>query len=287
MIITAGGVLSQYIIPPSWIPLGWSGFVFGLLLVYGLGLIAFLATFGLIPLRNYVRRSRLAGQETLRWYGVFGFLGFVLAFISLTVLLVLEPARTEELLSRQNPVIQAATSDPLFYILFSILFVGFVEETLFRGYVLGSVLHLDGTRRWPLHVLWTSVLFGAVHLYYAQTYFEVSVVYYVQLVTLAMAFSYIYVYSGGNILLPALLHGVFDALSFLSLAPGFYNVSAAGRYILLFGCAFVALGLYLKDGHWPVASWDGRKEVPAGAWPPTPPPAPWAAPNNPSPPPLI
>ncbi len=274
VVATAAGVLSQYVIPSSWIPAGLVGFVLGLLLVYGVGLAAFFLLFGITPLRNFFRRSGLAGVETVRWYGVFGFLGFILAFVLLIAYLAIEPHRAEELISRQTQVIQAASSEPLFYILFSIFFVGFVEETLFRGYVLGTVLHLRGTRSWSIHALWTSFLFAGVHLYYAQTYLEVSPVYYAQLVTLALAFSYIYIYSGGNLLLPALLHGAFDAISFLSLAPGMLEASAVIRYALLFGCAFVALSLYARQGRFPRPQWEGRQEILPGYWPPGVPPEP-------------
>ena len=267
---TAAAVISQYFIPSSWIPGGWLGFVLGLLLVYGIGLALFFAFFRLKPLRNYVRRPRLGAKETARWYGIFGLLGLFLALALAVVYFAFEPTRTKDLLEKSTPVIQAGSANPLFYILFSIFFVGFTEETLFRGYLLGSILSIEGTRRWQLHALWTSLLFGGIHIYYAQTYLEISPIFYVRLVTLGLVFSYAYVYSGGNILFIALLHGAFDATAFLQLVPSMTNLAAGLSYLLLFGCGAYALVRYLQQNGFPQPTWDGSPLVGPGEWPPLP-----------------
>lgn len=264
---TVIGVLSQYIIPSSWVPSGLAGTILGLLLAYGVGLAAFALAFGVRPLRNYVRRNGLGASEAFRWYGLFSLLSLLLVIALTVVYVAVEGPRFEQLLNQPNPVVQEASSNPVFYILLSLLVVGFAEETIFRGYILGTVLTLDGTRRWTVHAVWTSLLFAGVHLYYLQTYLEASPIFYVQIATLGLAFSYAYVLSGGNVIFIALLHGAFDAVTFLGLTTVGTDVTVALHYAIVLLAALWALYLYVKRGPVP-DSWDGRSEVTAAEWPP-------------------
>ncbi len=244
--VTVAGVLSQYVVPAGWFPAGWAGFALSLFQVYGFGLLAFYWAFRAAPLRNFGRHMGVGVREGLRWYGVFGVLGLVLAVVLTNIYLKLDP-RTGELLSRITPVIQEGSQNTVFFILFSIFFVGFVEETLFRGYVFGGALRALGTRNWGWTALWTSLLFAGVHLYYAQTYLEVSPIYYVRIVTLGLAFSFAYYHSRGNLLVVALLHGGFDAMSFGSLFPGALGTAFLALSLLfLLACGLYALVLHLR-----------------------------------------
>lgn len=274
---TVGGVLSQYVIPDSWVPPGIAGLVFGLFLAYGIGFIAFFLAFGVRPLRNFVRRNGPGAREAFRWYGIFTLVGLLLAILLIMAFTVIEPHRLATLEQKETPVIQAGASNPLFYIILSVIVVGFAEETIFRGYILGTLLTLNGTKNWRVHAIWTSVLFASVHLYYYQTYDEVSLIYYAQIVTLGVAFAYAYVLSGGNILFIALLHGGFDAVSFLSLAAGGQDWSAALHYVIILLAAIWALYLYTYHKQ-ERDEWDGHPEVTAEHWPPQPIPqvTPWS-----------
>jgi len=252
-------------------PAGWAGYILDLIIVYGLGLLAFFLAFGVRPLRNYVRRLDLSAREGFRWYGTFALIGILLAFALAIGYVAVDYSRYTELIHQTTNVQNAGAANPLFYILFSLFFVGFVEETLFRGYVFGTLLTIFGTKRWRVYAVWTSLLFAGVHLYYAQTYLEVSPIYYVQLVALGLAFSYTYALSGGNLLVIALIHGGFDAISFFSLtsAGKTDNIALVLSYGLVFCSALWALVLYLRNPS-PRDSWDGAPEVTAQEWPPLP-----------------
>lgn|GEM_PF-1262653 len=244
--VTVVGVLSQYVIPTSWIPPGFAGFILGLLLVYGTGLAAFAWAFGAAPLRNSFRHSRRGLREGFRWYGIFGLLGLLSALVLAVLYTAFDP-RYPALIGRSTPVLQAGSQDPLFYIVFS-FFVGVVEETLFRGYLYGGLLRAAGTQRWAKGAVATSLVFTVVHVYYAMTYLEVSLLFYVRIFTLGLAFSFAYYRSGGNLWVIALLHGVFDATSFFGLySSETLTLSTALSLLLIAACALYALVLYVRE----------------------------------------
>jgi membrane protease YdiL (CAAX protease family) len=269
--IAAAGIISQYLIPSSWFPPGISGFVLDLFLVYGFGLMAFYIAFDTRPIRNFLERNKAGAREGFRWYGIFVLMGLLLAFALTAFYLAVDSSRYWDLMHKATNIQNAGASDPLFYILFSIFFVGFVEETLFRGYILGSLLTIVGTRNWRTYAVLTSLLFAGVHIYYAQTYMEVSPIYYAEIAAMGLAFSYTYVLSGGNILVIALLHGGYDALSFFSLTPlgKTDSIALVMIYVLLLASALWALSLYLRNPD-STDQWDGAAEVPPECWPPVP-----------------
>ena len=246
--LLVAGILSQYLVPAAWVLPGWGGFFEGLLLAYGIGAAGFLVFVGVGPLRNYFRHNRAGAREGFRWYGILGILSFVVVVLLTIVYLAVDP-RFDELLTKSSPVAQAGASDPYFYMLFSIP-VGFIEEGLFRGWLFGSVLTLDGTARWRGHALWTTLVFTGVHVYYAQTYLEVSPLFYVQIFLLGLAFAIAYYKSGGNLLVVALLHASFDVISFASFVN--QDVSLGAHYGLLVASALFAVALaYWKRGPQP------------------------------------
>ncbi len=242
--LLVAGILSQYLVPPAWVLPGWGGFFEGLFLAYGIGAIGFLVLVGIAPLRNYFRHNRAGAREGFRWYGILGVLSFVLVIGMTLVYLAVDP-RFEDLINKSTSVAEAGASDPYFYMLFS-LPVGFIEEALFRGWLFGGVLTLDGTSRWRGHALWTTLVFTGVHVYYGQTYLEVSPLFYVQIFLLGLAFAIAYYKSGGNLLVVALLHASFDVISFASFVN--QDVSLGAHYGLLGACALFALALAYWKG---------------------------------------
>ncbi len=242
--LLVAGILSQYVVPAAWVLPGWGGFFEGLFLAYGIGAIGFLVFVGIGPLRNYFRHNRAGAREGFRWYGILGVLSFVLVILLTVVYLAVDP-RFEQLLTKSTSVAEAGASDPYFYMLFSIP-VGFIEEALFRGWLFGGALTLDGTARWRGHALWTTLVFTGAHVYYAQTYLEVSPLFYVQIFLLGLAFAMAYYKSGGNLLVVALLHASFDVISFASFVD--QDVSLGAHYGLLAACALFALALALWEG---------------------------------------
>ncbi len=211
-VLLVAGVLSQYVLPPALVLPGWAGFAEGLALTYGVGGVAFYLLVGRRPLANYVRHNREGLKESVRWYGILGVLSLFVVLVLTALYSALDP-RFSELVNRSTSVSQAGASDPLFYMLFSVA-VGLIEEGLFRGWLFGGALTLDGTGRWKTHALWTTLVFTLVHVYYAQTYLEVSPLYYVQIFLLGLGFAIAYYRSGGNVLMIAALHALFDITSF-------------------------------------------------------------------------
>ena len=57
-------------------------------------------------------------------------------------------------------------------------------------------------------------MFASVHAYYAVTYGVASVLPFIDLITFGFAMAATYYWSGGNIMVPALIHGVYDATDF-------------------------------------------------------------------------
>jgi membrane protease YdiL (CAAX protease family) len=64
----------------------------------------------------------------------------------------------------------------------------------------------------------SSVLFAAVHLYYALTYGVASLIPFLDIIAIGMALAITYYRSGGNLLIPALIHGAYDATGFMAVA---------------------------------------------------------------------
>jgi membrane protease YdiL (CAAX protease family) len=95
---------------------------------------------------------------------------------------------------------------------------GPAEKYIFRGFVYGGLLNLFKGCHWLFLAFISSVLFALVHLYYAAVYGIASIIPFIDIVAIAMALSITYYLSGGNRLIPALIHGAFDATGFLAVA---------------------------------------------------------------------
>jgi len=100
----------------------------------------------------------------------------------------------------------------------SFLVVGPAEEYLFRGFVYGGLLNILKGRHWFSLAFISSLLFAAAHLYYAFVYGIASLVQFADLVTFGMAMAATYYLSGGNLLMPAMIHGAYDAAGFIGVA---------------------------------------------------------------------
>ncbi|HUJ78379.1 MAG TPA: type II CAAX endopeptidase family protein [Thermoplasmata archaeon] len=216
VVATVLAVVSQYWLPET-VPatrVVYGSLVGSLAVVYGLPILAFLLLVGVEPLRPFARSMGRASWEGLRWYGL---LSVVALFVSVALVLVYEavdPAALD-LLTRPNPVVESARAGPGFWIAFSFA-VGALEETIFRGWLFGFWRGRPGLP-WIVPAVGSSALFAGVHLYYGFTYGIASPIVYPDLFFLGLAFAAAVHYSGGNLVVVALLHGANDAASFLSL----------------------------------------------------------------------
>jgi membrane protease YdiL (CAAX protease family) len=213
--ITVLAILSQYFVPDAF-PLTrvvYGNLVGDLLVVYGIPVAAFTVLLGVGPLRRWRSQMRLAAWQGLRWYGLLSVLGLFLTLILAVIFLAVDPSALQTL-SRTPPPLVAAAGDPWFFVGLSFV-IGAIEEAIFRGWIFGFWRNRPGS--WLVPATWTSVLFAGLHLYYGSTYGIASVLVFPSLFLVGFAFAATYRVSSGNLAVPAVLHGAFDASAFLTI----------------------------------------------------------------------
>jgi membrane protease YdiL (CAAX protease family) len=244
LVVTVFSVLSQYFVPgaiPAVRPL-YANFLGDLFIVYGVPILVFAVLVGGRPLAGFVENSGRATVQGLAWYGTLSLLAIVVEIAMTIVYLIVDPAALN-LLKNTTPVIQAAASNPWFWIAFSFV-IGLVEEVIFRGWIFGYWLAKD-PGHWAWHAAWTSALFAGVHLYYGQTYGVAAPLIFPSLFFLGFAFAAAMRASGGNVLVVGILHGVNDAVAFYSLVSN--NQALALHYGIVFLGAAIAVVLFLRS----------------------------------------
>jgi len=245
--ITVGAVLSQYVVPQS-VPgaiVLYGNLPGDLFVVYGVPVIAFALLVGGAPLRDWSKRLGVATWEGLRWYGLLSLLALAVV-IGLTIVYELVDPAALELLNRPNPALQQAAGDPWFFVGFSFV-IGAFEETIFRGWIFGYWRDRPGS--WFVPATWTSVVFAGVHLYYGTTYGVAAPLIFPSLFLMGFALAAAYRFSGGNLVVPALLHGGNDATAFLTLINT--DVGVALHYLIILVGAVIGLIHYLRPSPGP------------------------------------
>jgi membrane protease YdiL (CAAX protease family) len=233
-------IASQYFVPQSWPA---SRAVYGSLLgdvavVYVLPVAAFAGLVGGGPLRGWRANLGKAGVVGLGWYGALEVLAVVVTVSVAIVYAVFDPDALK-LLGRPNPALQAAASDPWLYVGFSFV-VGAFEETIFRGWVFG---YWVGRRvAWVVPAVLSSALFAGLHVYYGTTYGVATPLILPTLFLVGFAFAATYRSTGGNLVVPAVLHGANDAAAYLTLIS--LAVGTAVHWTLILGGALVGLVYY-------------------------------------------
>ena len=159
----------------------------------------------------------------------------------LAVLLQYEPG-VIDLLNQPNPVLEVPQNVAWVMIFVSVLIIGPAEEFLFRGFMFGGLLSLTKGKYWFASAVFSSALFAIVHAYYAVTYGVASIIPFITVITFSIAMSITYYYSGGNLLVPILIHGLYDATGFLTVAVS-SEVGLAARGVMI--CVGVTIALYL------------------------------------------
>jgi membrane protease YdiL (CAAX protease family) len=242
VVITVGAVVSQYVVPqnvPGAVAL-YDNLPGDLFVVYGVPVLAFAFLVGGAPLRDWSKRMKLATWEGLRWYGLLSLLALLVVLFLTIVYEVVDPAALQ-LLNRPNPALTQATGDPWFFVGFSFV-IGAFEETIFRGWIFGYWRDRPGS--WYVPATWTSVVFAGVHLYYGTTYGLAAPLIFPTLLLLGFALAATYRFSGGNLVVPALLHGANDATAFLTLVN--LEVGVILHYLIILVGAVIGLVHYLS-----------------------------------------
>lgn len=233
-------VYSQYFVNlKQIIPLGAAT---GYVVVYGIPAIVVTVLLGKYILARAAKNNKKATELGLGLFGAFTLLGLFLAIVAFIIIQGIDP-NTSNLLSKPNPVLDVSSSQAWILIAVSMLVVGPAEEYIFRGFMYGGLLNLTGGKHWlPLAIV-SSLMFTAVHAYYAVTYQIASVLAFIQLTVFGIAMGITYYWSGGNILVPALIHGVYDATGFLGVATN-TTIGTIARFVFI-GVGLVFAVIYL------------------------------------------
>jgi membrane protease YdiL (CAAX protease family) len=187
------------------------------LIVYGVPLLVISLIWGRQIIAKAFKNSGTAAKYGLGFFGGFTVLGIFLAAIILVVILRFD-ASAIDALYMPNPALDVPPQFAWIMVWVSILVIGPVEEYLFTGFVYGGLLSLSKNRYWLGLALISSTLFSIAHMYYALIYGLISVVLFIMLLSFGMAMAATFYTSRGNLIIPAILHGVYDASAFFGIA---------------------------------------------------------------------
>lgn len=222
-------IFSQY-----FLPVGGLG---RLILVYGIPILVTSLIMGkFLRRRAFINNAKALGYGLACW-GVLSVLGYIMVLAIVSYLFSTDPSSLN-LLDRTNPAVPASQNLAWLMVAASIFVIGPAEEYIFRGFIFGGMLRIFKNKHWLLLAFLSSLLFATVHLYYFLVFGVTSSIFFVNIVAISMALSIAYYISGGNLLIPALLHGLFDATGFLTIATD----SDLG---IFFRAAMVGVGLFI------------------------------------------
>jgi membrane protease YdiL (CAAX protease family) len=220
------------------------GTITGYLVVYGVPVAVVSVIFGKQIFSRAGKNNKTAFQLGSGLFSTFYLLGIFLSVAALMIILQFNPS-AQQLLEKTNPALNVSPTVAWILIAVSMLVIGPAEEYLFRGFMYGGLLSISKGRHWlPLAIV-SSVMFASAHAYYALTYGVASPVFFIQLITFGVAMAITYQWSGGNLLAPAVVHGLNDAIGFLGVATTRQiGLAAQGIFIavgLVFAISYVLL----------------------------------------------
>jgi membrane protease YdiL (CAAX protease family) len=249
---------------PYFVPMGP---VLGYLIVYGLPIGIISLFFGKQILSRAGKNNKTAFQYALGLFSSFYVIGIFLSVVALSIILQFNPS-AQQLLEKANPALSVSPNVAWIMIAVSMLVIGPAEEFIFRGFMFGGLLSISKGRYWlPLAII-SSIMFASAHAYYALTYGIASPIFFIQLVTFGIAMAITYQWSGGNIFAPAVVHGLNDAIGFLSVATT-KNIGLTAQYIFIaIGLGFAIFYIVLKKVR---INPDQTQKVPNGTENPPPP----------------
>lgn len=216
-------------------------------IVYGVPLLVTTILFGKEIMRRAFNHVYKAAKYGLGFFGAFTVLGTIVANVVFLIITTFEPSAVN-VLQRPNPVLNVSPAIAWEMVWVSLLVVGPVEEYLFRGYVYGGLLNHFKNHHWLTLAFVSSIMFAAAHLYYALVYGIVSLIQFTDLIAFGMAMAATFYVSGGNILVPALIHGAYDATGFIGIATSTDVASLLRGSMILVG-VIVAIIIFLQRDH--------------------------------------
>jgi membrane protease YdiL (CAAX protease family) len=240
LVVIVVSVYSQYYFQSIGFHLG----LIKLLLVYGIPILTITLLCGTTIIRKFFRNTLSALKYGLGLFGVFTALGILLAVVILIFLIAFNPSSVN-LLNQPNPQLNVSPNVAWAMVVVSILVTGPAEEYIFSGFVFGRLFDILKNRRWLFVAFVSSLMFAAMHLYYATTYEIASLVQFADLVTFGMAMAGTYYLSGGNLFAPSLIHGVYDATAFVGVATSMEVTVRLRVLMILIGIA-IAVALLIQ-----------------------------------------
>ena len=222
----------------------------GYLVVYGIPVLVVSLIFGRQLLQRAFKNNKEAAHFGLGLFGVLTVVSLVLSFMALVIITHFDP-HAANLLNKPNPVLNISSSVAWLMIPVSILVVGPAEEYLFRGFIYGGLLSISKGKYWILLAAVSSVMFASVHAYYGIIYGIASVLPFIDLIAFGLAMCITYYWSGGNIVMLALIHGLYDATDFLGVATTTQIGLSAQIVMVVVGLGFAAVYLPKKMGQMP------------------------------------
>jgi membrane protease YdiL (CAAX protease family) len=196
------------------------------ILVYGIPIVTISFLWGSQIIKKAFRNTALAIPLGLGFYGLFTLIGIILATVIYFFLLFFDPSSIN-LLHKPNPVIHVSSEFAWWMIVVSFLLVGPIEEYIFRGFVYGGLINIFKGRHWFFLAVISGGLFAIAHLYYAEVYGIASLVQFTDITFFGISMAVTYYFSGGNLIIPAVIHGAYDATGFLGVATN----SDIGMYL--------------------------------------------------------
>ncbi|MEM0271828.1 MAG: CPBP family intramembrane glutamic endopeptidase [Thermoprotei archaeon] len=183
-------------------------------------------------LGEYKRNAR--DSLTIAWgyFGIALFSSIVLGIVILGFIVGVEGLNSLTRIEYPSTPLQAQSlSQTLALVALSLLIVGPAEETIFRGMVYGSMLDSSGWTNWRRLNVIQALAFGFAHLYYLYILGPLGLVALVEIIGMGYGLGWAYYKCGGGLSGPIIVHGFWDASSFLLLYP-----------------TTILLGAYLKLG---------------------------------------
>ncbi|MCX8188996.1 MAG: CPBP family intramembrane metalloprotease [Nitrososphaeria archaeon] len=215
-------------------------FLHQIILVYVIPSTIILFLDGKRIISNSYKNMRIAVKYGLGYFGIFSATGFGLAFILIVTIFALDPS-SQQIINRPNPLLNISPDFAWYMIFFSFIIVGPFEEFIFRGFMFGALKDILEKFHWTYSALISSFIFTIIHFYYYIIFGNIALIQFTQLFMFSIGMCGAYYKSGGNLIIPALLHGAFDATSFLMIAIPNFLIGLNLKILLILVGIFVGI----------------------------------------------
>lgn len=215
-------------------------FLHQIILVYVIPSVVIFLIDGKRIILNSHKNMRKAIKYGLGYFGIFSATGFALAFILIITIFAFDPS-SQQIINRPNPLLNISPDFAWYMVFFSFIVVGPFEEFLFRGFMFGKLKEILGKFNWIYSALISSFIFTVIHFYYYIIFGNIALIQFAQLMMFSIGMCGAYHKSGGNLIIPALIHGAFDATSFLMIAIPNFLIGLNLKILLILVGIFVGV----------------------------------------------